>query len=61
LRTICNSHARANAARAFARNEGIDDRRGQLIWDGVALNSTPSVALYKAGIGLDWGAGAMTN
>jgi HD domain len=53
----------ANAARAFARNEGIDDRRGQLIWDGVALNSTPSIALYKetevalstAGIGLDWG------
>ena len=53
----------ANAARAFARSEGIDDRRGQLIWDGVALNSTPSIALYKetevalctAGIGLDWG------
>jgi hypothetical protein len=53
----------ANAARAFARNEGIDDRRGQLIWDGVALNSTPSIGLYKetevalctAGIGLDWG------
>jgi hypothetical protein len=53
----------ANAARAFARSEGIDDRRGQLIWDGVALNSTPSIGLYKetevalctAGIGLDWG------
>ena len=53
----------ANAARAFARNEGIDDRRSQLIWDGVALNSTPSIALHKeaevalstAGIGLDWG------
>jgi len=53
----------ANAARAFARNQGIDDRRGQLIWDGVALNSTPSIALHKeaeialstAGIGLDWG------
>jgi hypothetical protein len=35
----------------------------QLIWDGVALNSTPSIALYKEaeialatmGIGLDWG------
>jgi len=33
-----------------------------LIWDGVALNSTPSIGLYKeaevalctAGIGLDW-------
>jgi hypothetical protein len=53
----------ANVARAFARNEGIDDRRAQLIWDGVALNSTPSIALFKEpeialatmGIGLDWG------
>jgi HD domain len=53
----------ANAARAFARNEGLDERRVQLIWDGVALNSTPSIALYKEaeialatmGIGLDWG------
>ena len=53
----------ANAARAFARKEGIDDRRAQLIWDGVALNSTVSIALYKEteialatmGIGLDWG------
>jgi hypothetical protein len=53
----------ANAARTFARNEGMDDRRAQLIWDGVALNSTPSISLYKEteialatmGIGLDWG------
>jgi hypothetical protein len=53
----------ANAARTFARNEGIDERRAQLIWDGVALNSTPSISLYKetevalctGGIGLDWG------
>lgn len=53
----------ANAVRAFARDEGMDDRRTQLIWDGVALNSTPSIALYKereiaiatTGIGLDWG------
>jgi HD domain len=53
----------ANAARAFALNEGIDERRAQLIWDGVALNSTPSISLYKetevalctGGIGLDWG------
>jgi hypothetical protein len=36
----------ANAARAFARNLGVDDRRAQLIWDGVALNSTPSRALH---------------
>jgi hypothetical protein len=53
----------ANAARAFARQEGVDDRRAQLIWDGVALNSTVSIALYKEaevalatmGVGLDWG------
>ena len=53
----------ANAARDFARKEGMDDRRTQLIWDGVALNSTPSIALFKEteialatmGIGLDWG------
>lgn len=53
----------ANAARKFASNEGVDERRAQLIWDGVALNSTPSIGLYKeievslctAGIGLDWG------
>ena len=53
----------ANAARAFARDEGLDDRRVQLIWDTVALNSTPSIALHKetevalctAGIALDYG------
>jgi hypothetical protein len=53
----------ANAARAFARKEGCSEHRAQLIWDGVALNSTPSIALHKevevvlctAGIGLDWG------
>src|SRR5260221_11312193 len=53
----------ADAARAFAREEGLDDRRVQLIWDTVALNSTPSISLYKeaevalctAGIGLDYG------
>jgi len=52
----------ANAAREFARAEGLDERRAQLIWDGVALNSTPSIALYKepevalctAGTLLDW-------
>jgi hypothetical protein len=53
----------ANVARVFALNEGIDERRAQLIWDGVALNLTPSISLYKEvevalcteGIGLDWG------
>jgi HD domain len=53
----------ADAARAFAREQGLDDRRVQLVWDTVALNSTPSLALYKeaevalstAGIVLDFG------
>ena len=53
----------ANAARAFARKAGLDDRRAQLIWDTAALNSTPSIALHKeaevalstTGIALDWG------
>ena len=52
----------ANAAREFARVQGVDGRRAQLIWDGVALNSTPSIALHKeaevglctAGTLLDW-------
>ena len=53
----------ADAARSFAREQGLDDRRGQLIWDSVALNSTPSIGLYKeaevalctAGIGVEFG------
>jgi hypothetical protein len=53
----------ANFARDFARQAGFDARRTQLVWDGVALNSTPSIALHKEvevslstlGIGLDWG------
>jgi HD domain len=52
----------ANAARDFAYEMGIDGRRAQLIWDSVALNSTPSLALHKepevalcsAGTVLDW-------
>ena len=53
----------ANAVRAFISERGIPDRRAQLIWDLVALNSTPSLALHKEpevavgtmGIGLDYG------
>ena len=53
----------ADAARAFGRAQGLDDRRVQLIWDSVALNSTPSIGLYKeaevalctAGIGVEFG------
>src|SRR5262245_37444143 len=52
----------AELARAFVRDQGFDERRAQLIWDSVALNSTPSIAFFKepevalstAGIGLDW-------
>jgi hypothetical protein len=52
----------ANAARNFALDAGITGRRAQLVWDGVALNSTPSLALHKevevalctAGTILDW-------
>jgi hypothetical protein len=53
----------ADAARSFIKERGFSDRRSQLIWDLVALNSTPSIALHKEaevalgtmGIGLDWG------
>jgi hypothetical protein len=53
----------ADAARAFITGRGLSDRRAQLIWDLVALNSTPSLALHKEpevavgtmGIGLDYG------
>jgi hypothetical protein len=53
----------ADSAREFARGQGLDDRRVQLVWDTVALNSTPSIALHKeaevalctAGIVLDFG------
>src|SRR5262245_46278106 len=51
----------ADAAVSFTRGKGLSDRRTQLIWDLVALNSTPSLALHKEpevavgtmGIGLD--------
>lgn len=53
----------ADAARAFAKEHGLAEDRARLIWDSVALNSTPSLGLYKeaevalctAGIGLDYG------
>jgi len=53
----------ADAARAFISGRGLSDRRAQLIWDLIALNSTPSLALHKEaevavgtmGIGLDYG------
>src|SRR5262249_31108189 len=53
----------ANAAQAFIKERGLSDRRAQLVWDLVALNSTASIALHKEpevalgtmGIGLDYG------
>ena len=53
----------ADAAREFARERGLDADRARLIWDSVALNSTPSIGLYKepevrlctAGIGVEFG------
>jgi hypothetical protein len=37
----------ADLARGFAVDAGLDRRRAQMIWDAVALNSTPSIGLYK--------------
>ena len=37
----------ADLARSFVTGIGFDKRRAQLIWDSVALNSTPSIGLYK--------------
>jgi hypothetical protein len=53
----------ADAVRSFINGKGLSDRRAQLIWDLVALNSTPSLAFHKEpevavgtmGIGLDYG------
>src|SRR5262249_38732541 len=53
----------ADAARAFAKAQGVADDRVRLIWDSVALNSTPSIGLNKepevalstAGIGVEFG------
>ena len=53
----------ADAVRSFIAERGFSDHRSQLIWDLVALNSTPSIALHKEtevalgtmGIGVDWG------
>jgi hypothetical protein len=37
----------ADLALRFVNKLGYDRRRAQLIWDSVALNSTPSIGLYK--------------
>jgi hypothetical protein len=53
----------ADAVVSFIKSEGFPNRRARLVWDLVALNSTPSLALHKEpevavgtmGIGLDYG------
>lgn len=53
----------ANVARSFVRELGFDDRRAQLVWDGIALHVTHSISLFKEtevalssrGIGVDFG------
>jgi len=53
----------ADAARTFAKEHGLAADRARLIWDSVALNSTPSIGLHKepevalctAGIGVEFG------
>lgn len=37
----------ADLAIRFARESGFDERCARLIWDSVALNSTPSIGLHK--------------
>lgn len=37
----------ADLVRSFVAGAGVDERRAQLIWDSVTLNSTPSIGLYK--------------
>ena len=51
----------ADQVMSFAAEAGVDEHRARLIWDIVALNSTPSIAFFKqpevalatAGIALD--------
>jgi hypothetical protein len=37
----------ANAARAFLRDRGIAMGQIQLVWDAIALHTTPTLALHK--------------
>jgi hypothetical protein len=53
----------ASIAKTFVRELGFDDRRAQLVWDGIALHATQSISLFKEtdvalssrGIGVDFG------
>src|SRR6266404_5851736 len=37
----------ANAARAFLKARGVSTQQMQLVWDAIALHTTPSIALHK--------------
>ena len=37
----------ANAARAFLKERGISTQQMQVVWDAIALHTTPSIALHK--------------
>jgi HD superfamily phosphodiesterase len=37
----------ANAARVFLRGHGMKDRDLQLVWDSIALHTTPSIAILS--------------
>ena len=37
----------ANAARAFLKDRGIPTLQAQVVWDAIALHTTPTIALHK--------------
>jgi hypothetical protein len=37
----------ANAARGFLKGRGISTQQTQLVWDAIALHTTPTLALHK--------------
>ena len=37
----------ANAACAFLKDRGISTQQAQVVWDAIALHTTPSIALHK--------------
>jgi hypothetical protein len=37
----------ANAARAFLKDRGISTQQTQVVWDAIALHTTPTLALHK--------------
>src|ERR1700689_5891753 len=37
----------ANAAREFLKDRGISAQQAQVVWDAIALHTTPTLALHK--------------